>query len=257
MPERMPALFVGHGSPMNAVENNQYTKKWQEIGRGLARPRAILMVSAHWYTHGTRIMDTKTPRLVYDMYGFPEELYRVQYPSPGSPELAGRVRDLLSVPVKTDNSWGIDHGAWSVLCHMFPQANIPVVQLSIDGTADAQVHFDLGRELSALRDDGVMIIGSGNIVHNLARIQWQSEGGFSWAEEFDGYIRDKIVKREYSEVVRYQNAGSSAKMAFSQPDHFYPLLYVLGASDENDQITVFNEDCLLGSLSMTSYLFQP
>lgn len=257
MPERMPALFVGHGSPMNAVENNKYTKKWQEIGGQLARPRAILMVSAHWYTHGTRIMDTKTPRLVYDMYGFPEELYRVQYPSPGSPELADRVQKLLSVPVQIDNSWGIDHGAWSVLCRMFPQADIPVVQLSVDGTADAQTHFQMGRELASLHDEGVMIIGSGNVVHNLGRIQWEAQGGFSWAEEFDGYVRDKIEKREFPDVVDYKKAGASAKMAFPMPDHFYPLLYVLGASNEADQLTVFNDDCLMGSLSMTSYLFQP
>ena len=257
MPERMPALFVGHGSPMNAVENNKYTKKWQEIGRQMARPRAILMISAHWYTHGTRIMDTKTPRLVYDMYGFPEELYRVHYPSPGSPELAARAQELLSVPVQTDNNWGIDHGAWSVLCHLFPEANVPVVQLSVDGTAGAQAHFQMGQDLSALRDEGVMIIGSGNIVHNLARIQWEAESGFSWAEEFDGYIRDKIEKREFPDVVDYRKAGSCAKMAFPMPDHFYPLMYALGASNEEDRLTVFNEDCLMGSLSMTSYLFQP
>ncbi|WP_101697223.1 4,5-DOPA dioxygenase extradiol [Clostridium minihomine] len=256
MSERMPALFVGHGSPMNAVESNSYTKKWEEIGQQLPRPKAILMVSAHWYTHGTRITNEKTPRMVYDMYGFPEELYRVKYPCPGSPELALNTAKLLSVPVQVDNSWGLDHGAWSVLSRMFPEADIPVVQLSVDGTAPAHMHFQIGRELSSLRDEGIMIMGSGNVVHNLARISWQQESGFSWAEEFDSYIRMKIEQQKYQDVVDYEKAGASAKLAFPTPDHFYPLLYVLGAAQEADQLTVFNSECLMGSMSMTGYLLQ-
>lgn len=257
MSERMPVLFVGHGSPMNAVENNKYTEKWRQLGQQLPRPQSILMVSAHWYTSGTRITDVKAPKMVYDMYGFPEELYRVQYPVPGSPELAHRVQSLLApTPVQVDNSWGLDHGAWSVLCRMFPQADIPVVQLSVDGSAPADAHFQIGRTLATLRDEGVLILGSGNVVHNLARIDWNLDGGFPWAEEFDAYICESIEQKRYRDAVDYHKAGQSAKMAVSYPDHFFPLLYVLGAASQQDRLTVFNRDCQMGSLSMTGYLLE-
>jgi 4,5-DOPA dioxygenase extradiol len=257
MPGRMPVLFVGHGSPMNAIENNTYTEKWQQLGQQLPRPQAILMISAHWYTRGTRITDAKAPQMVYDMYGFPKKLYRVQYPAPGLPELANRVRSLLApAPVQVDNSWGLDHGAWSVLCHMFPQADIPVVQLSVDLSAPADSHFQTGRMLAPLRDEGILIIGSGNVVHNLSRVAPNLDGGFPWAEEFDAYICESIEQKRYRDAVDYHKAGEAAKAAVPYPDHFFPLLYVLGAASQLDRLTVFNRSCQMGSLSMTGYLLE-
>lgn len=252
---RMPVLFVGHGSPMNAIEDNQYTGKWIEIARRIPKPEAILSISAHWYTQGTRILDAKHPKIIYDMYGFPEELYRVEYKAEGSPELARLTMDLISREVTPDNSWGYDHGTWSVLKKMYPKADIPVYQLSIDNTARADVHFQMGNQLNVLRDKGVLILGSGNVVHNLAMVNWDMDGGYPWAVDFDNYIKDKVTKKRYQDVVDYHRAGKSAPLAFYAPDHFYPLLYVLGASREDDRVTVFNDDCFMGSLSMTGYLF--
>jgi len=253
--QKMPILFVGHGSPMNAIEDNEYTKKWVEIAKEIPRPRAILAISAHWYTHGTRITNALQPEMVYDMYGFPDELYQVKYPAPGLPELAHGVQQLLNREVKIDTSWGCDHGAWSVLCRMYPAADIPVVQLSVDRDADAAAHFRLGQELAALREQGVLIFASGNVVHNLAKINWDMAAGYPWAEEFDGYIKEKIINGQYQDVMEYRKAGEAADLAFFTPEHFYPLLYVLGAAREGDRLSVFNDSCLLGSLSMTCYLF--
>lgn len=251
---RMPALFAGHGSPMNAIEDNQFTRSWKEIARRLPRPEAILSVSAHWYTEGTFTSDTEHPRTVHDMYGFPRPLYEVRYDAPGSPALAERL--IAQLPqASVDNSWGLDHGTWSVLRHMFPQADIPVVQLSVDARAQAQVHFDLGRALRPLRDEGVLIFGSGNVVHNLRLIDWNQPGGFDWADEFDATIRERIEAGDYAGVVDYRSVGLSAVQAFSTPDHFFPLLYVLGAADSTDTLTVFNDARQMGSLSMTGYLF--
>lgn len=251
---RMPALFVGHGSPMNAIEDNEFTRGWREIARRLPRPEAILAISAHWYTEGTFTSDAAYPRTVHDMYGFPKPLYEVQYKAPGSPALAQRVLTVCPEAV-IDNGWGIDHGTWSVLVHMFPEADIPVVQLSVDARLDAQAHYKLGQALQPLRDEGVLIFGSGNIVHNLHLIDWNHAGGFGWADEFDGYIRRRIEARDFANVVDYRSAGDSAAKAFFTPDHYFPLLYVLGATDNTDTVTVFNEARVLGSLSMTSYLF--
>ncbi|SHI01710.1 Aromatic ring-opening dioxygenase, catalytic subunit, LigB family [Sporobacter termitidis DSM 10068] len=256
MSERMPALFVGHGSPMNAIEDNQYSKAWAEIGKHIIKPEAILSISAHWFTKGTKITDAPKPEVVYDMYGFPEALYRVVYQPHGSPELAHETKALISRDVKIDNSWGIDHGTWSVLRRMYPNADIPVYQLSVDADANAEAHFKTGRELSVLRDKGVMIFGSGNVVHNLSRVNWDMDGGYSWASEFDGYVKGKIVDGKYDDVLDYSKAGPSAAMAFHTPDHFDPLLYVLGASDKSDKLTVLNDSCTLGALSMTCYLFE-
>jgi 4,5-DOPA dioxygenase extradiol len=252
----MPALFVGHGSPMNAIEDNIYSQTWKEIARKIPRPQAILAISAHWYTNGTRINDTENPETIYDFYGFPEELYKVVYNVPGSQKTAHMTRDIISKEVIIDNTWGIDHGTWSVLSRMYPEADIPVYQLSIDSSIPSETHYKLGREIRSLRKEGVMIMGSGNVVHNLSRVNWGMEGGYPWAVQFDGYIKEKIVDRQHPDVVKYHSAGDSSKLAFQTPDHFYPLLYVLGASNEEDEITVFNDSCTLGSLSMTSYLFQ-
>lgn len=251
----MPVLFVGHGSPMNAIEDNMFTENWRRVAQEMPRPEAILAVSAHWYTTGTRIMDEAQPKMVYDMYGFPKELYEVKYPAQGAPELAQLTKDLIHEQVKTDNSWGYDHGTWSVLCQMYPKADIPVFQLSVDRTATAETHFKIGQELSSLREKGVLIFASGNIVHNLSRVAWDMKGGYPWADDFDRYIKDKIIHRQFEEVVKYKAAGQSVDSAFITPDHFYPLLYILGASSPDDKVSVFNDSCIMGSLSMTSYLF--
>lgn len=253
---RMPVLFVGHGSPMNAIEDNPYTKGWMDIAERIPRPTAILAVSAHWYTKGSRINDSLQPKLIYDMYGFPKELYEVQYNVEGSPELANTAKELIHKEITVDNSWGIDHGTWSVLCRMYPKADIPVVQLSIDRSAPAEEHYLLGQELSALRDKGVLILGSGNVVHNLSLVRFDMEQGFPWAQEFDQYIKNKILSKNHEDVIHYKRAGEMAELAFYTPDHYYPLLYVLGASQEADKISVYNESSTMGSLSMTSYLFE-
>jgi len=251
---KMPVLFIGHGSPMNAIEDNIYTRKWIEIGAALPRPDAILSVSAHWTTDGTSVMDSPFPRTVYDMYGFPKELYEVVYQPPGSPEYARMVAGLIE-NVRVDNSWGIDYGSWSVLCRMYPKADIPVFQLSLDTNASSQKHYEMGQALKPLREKNVLILGSGNIVHNLSRVNWDMNGGYPWAVEFDGYIKDRILKRGFHDVIDYKRAGPSAQFAFRTTEHFDPLLYVLGASDTSDRLTVLNNSYTMGSLSMTGYLF--
>lgn len=253
--KRMPVLFVGHGSPMNAIEDNVFTSRWKALGAQLERPKAILCVSAHWFTPGTRLSDAESNRMVYDMYGFPSELYRVLYNAPGSPATARRVGEQLGRPVLFDNSWGLDHGGWSVLLRMFPQADIPVFQLSVDRNATPQEHFQIGQRLQAFRDEGVLILGSGNVVHNLGRISWHMDGGFDWADDFDDYVRRSIVNLDWNRVIDYRQAGPSAALAFPTLDHYAPLLYVLGAADRADRIETFNDARILGSLSMTSYLF--
>lgn len=252
--KRMPVLFVGHGSPTNAIEDNDYTKSWEKIAREIPKPKAILAVSAHWYTNGSKVTDDANPKMVYDMYGFPEEMYKIEYKAKGAPELAHLTKSLITRDVKIDNSWGYDHGTWSVLCKMYPEADIPVYQLSVDSGAAAEVHFQIGQEISALRDKGVLIFGSGNVVHNLSKISWGMDGGHPWAVDFDNYIKDRIIKKQYQDVVNYKTAGKSSELAFYTPDHFYPLLYVLGASKEDDKLSIFNNSCSMGSLSMTSYL---
>ena len=252
---KIPVLFIGHGSPMNAIEDNQYTKNWEKIASKFPKPKAILSISAHWYTNGSFINDSDNPKMVYDMYGFPDELYNLVYNSKGATELAHLKKDLIKKNVEIDNSWGLDHGTWSVLCKMYPEADIPVYQLSVDATASAETHFQIGKEISSLREQGVLIFGSGNVVHNLGRINWEMDGGELWAVDFDGFIKEKIIRREYEDVINYKNAGESSKLAFVTPDHFYPLLYILGTSKDDDKLSIFNDSCVMGSLSMTSYLF--
>ena len=251
----MPVVFIGHGSPMNAIEENDFTRAWQQIAGRIGKPAAILCISAHWYTDGLRVSDDPNPRMIYDMVGFPKELYDLQYPAPGAPDVARGAAALLSPTVRVDNNWGIDHGAWSVLCRMYPEADIPVCQLSVDRSADAQRQFDVGRQLRSLREEGVLILGSGNVVHNLARIRFDEPGGFAWAQEFDDYVHDSILRRDFDAVVDHRRAGSSAALAFPTPDHYYPLLSILGAANEDDEIAVYSRQCFAGSLSMTSYVF--
>ena len=252
---KMPVLFIGHGSPMNAIEGNIFTRKWIEISASIPRPEAILSVSAHWTTEGTRISDSPHPRTVYDMYGFPKELYDVIYQPPGAPEYAHLAASLLK-NVQVDNSWGIDHGTWSVLNRMYPNADIPVFQLSLDLNASRQDHFERGQAINPLRGKNVLILGSGNVVHNLSRIRWDMEGGYPWAVEFDDYIKDRIMHREFRYAVDYKSAGPAALSAFPTKEHFDPLLYVLGASEPDDRLTVVNDRCIMGSMSMTCYLFE-
>ncbi|MCE5189284.1 MAG: 4,5-DOPA dioxygenase extradiol [Eubacteriales bacterium] len=252
----MPALFVGHGSPMNAIERNTFSDAWIALGEQLPKPEAILSVSAHWFTRGTKINRSPETKMVYDMYGFPDELYRVVYPAPGSPLFSQKAKLLLEDRADFDDSWGLDHGSWSVLRRLFPKADVPVFQVSVDAYASMEDHFAMGERLQALRDEGVLILGSGNIVHNLGRVDWQSAGGFPWAHDFDGYVKQAILSRSLERVIRYQEAGEPARLAVPTPDHYAPLLYVLGASEGSDRVRVFNEACVMGSLSMTGYLFE-
>jgi len=254
---KMPVLFVGHGSPMNAIEDNEYTRAWRAIAKRIPKPEVILSISAHWYTHGTRIMNEDNPRTIYDMYGFPKALYEVSYNAVGSPPIAKTARDTISRETRYDNTWGIDHGTWSVLVHMYPDRDVPVFQISIDADAPPEAHYTIGKELSALREQGVLIFGSGNIVHNLRLVDWhKANKGFDWAYEFDEYIYENILKRSHANILRINELGDIARLAVPTPDHFYPLLYTLGASDEDDKITVFNKSCELGSLTMTAYLWE-
>ncbi len=254
---RMPVLFVGHGSPMNAIEDNNYTRTWCSIAKRIPKPEVILSVSAHWYTKGTRIMNERNPRTIYDMYGFPKELYEVSYNTAGSPDMANVAGEMISKETKYDNSWGIDHGTWSVLAHMYPDRDIPVFQISVDANALPEEHFKIGKELRALREQGVLIFGSGNIVHNLRLVDWNKSGeGFDWSYEFDDYIYDSILIKNHDSILKFNEKGNIARLAVPTPDHFYPLLYVLGASVEADNISVYNKSCELGSLSMTSYLWE-
>ncbi len=255
--DRMPIIFIGHGSPMNAIEDNSFTREWVKIAKGIKRPKAILSVSAHWFTTGTRIMDDAHPQTIYDMYGFPKELYEVIYDAPGSPETAKLTKELISSETIIDNTWGLDHGTWSVLVNMYPERDIPVFQLSVDRAAPPRTHYEIGQQLKALRDKGVLVLGSGNIVHHLGRVNWSMEHGYDWAREFDGYIKENILSGKIENIIDYTKAGPSALMAVPAPDHFYPLLYILGASDGSDRITVHTEACIMGSLSMTSYVFTP
>lgn len=241
---------------MNAVEENRFVEEWKALGNKISRPTAILAVSAHWFTAGSRVTDEQAPRTVYDMYGFPDALYEIVYPAKGAPEFAHLTQSILSRKVTIDNSWGYDHGTWSVLHRIYPDADIPVFQLSIDRGASPEEHYQMGRELSALQKQGVLIFGSGNVVHNLGRVNWGMDGGYPWAEEFDAYIKQHVTARQNENVINYQKAGTSSSLSVPTLDHFAPLLYVLGASENAERVTVFNDACTLGSLSMTSYLFQ-
>src|SRR5262245_32628779 len=230
---RMPVLFVGHGSPLNAIEDNIFSRTWRGLGEHLPLPRAILCVSAHWETRGVHVGAIRSPGTVHDFYGFPRELYEIQYPAPGDPELANRIVKLVqSVPVRLDHTRGLDHGAWSVLRLMYPRAQVPVIQLSLDTHEPARFHYDLGRELAPLREEGVLVLGSGNIVHNLALMDRRRATGYEWADEFNTVVRDKMQLREHSSLVDYQTLHAAALEAIPKPEHYLPLLYTLALQDE-------------------------
>ncbi|HEX8172257.1 MAG TPA: 4,5-DOPA dioxygenase extradiol [Thermoanaerobaculia bacterium] len=255
MSARMPAVFFGHGNPMNAIERNAYTEAWSAIGRALPRPRAIVSVSAHWYLPGTLVTAMERPRTIHDFGGFPRPLYEFQYPAPGAPDLAARVAELLA-PVGTgqDHRWGLDHGTWSVLCHVYPDASIPIIQLSIDETQPAQFHYDLGRKLAPLRDEGILVIGSGNLVHNLHTYAWgrQVSEPFDWAVRFETKARELMQSGNHQPLIDYEAMGPDAMRSAPTPDHYLPLLYVLGAAHPDDQVTFPVEGVDGGSVSMLS-----
>ena len=253
MQSAMPAIFFGHGNPLNAIQRNEYTSAWRKIGETIRRPGAILCVSAHWYIPGTFVTAMSYPRTIHDFGGFPHELYQVRYPAPGSPRLAERVRELLApLPVRFDHSWGLDHGTWSVLCHVFPYADVPVVQLSIDETRPASFHYELARQLEPLRDEDVLVIGSGNVVHNLHTYAWgrHSAEPFDWAVRFEEEIMSYLLAAEHAAVVAYENVGNDALLAVPTPEHYLPLLYVIGLRRRSDRITFPVKGVDGGSISM-------
>jgi 4,5-DOPA dioxygenase extradiol len=251
---RAPALFIGHGSPMNAIEDNRYTRAWRNLGQQLTPPRAILAVSAHWYIHGTAITAMPDPRTIHDFGGFPQSLFDVRYPAPGDVALASEVRDMLApVPVSLDETWGLDHGTWSVLIHMYPQARIPVLQLSIDATQPPLFHYELGKQLGALRDAGIMIFGNGNVVHNLRTIQWQPDAPVpQWASAFNDYVGNAVRRGDHAALIDYEAAGASARLAVPSLEHYLPLLYVLGAARDGESPKILIDGLELGTISMLS-----
>jgi 4,5-DOPA dioxygenase extradiol len=249
---RMPAVFFGHGSPMNTLEQNRYTQAWADIGKSLPRPSAVLAISAHWLTRGTAVTAMDTPRTIHDFGGFPRELFEFPYPARGQPALAQRVRSLLApVDVKLDQEWGLDHGAWSVLAHVFPDAGVPVVQLSMDGNQPPQYHYDLAKRLAPLRDEGVLIIGSGNVVHNLGIMDWRGANkAHDWATRFNQFVRGHLEKREHAALIDYRKMGKDADLAVPTPEHYLPLLYVLAQQDDKSVVTIPVDGVEFGSISM-------
>ncbi len=250
---RMPAIFFGHGNPMNALQTNRWTEGWATIGRSVPRPRAVVCVSAHWYLPATLVTAMAQPRTIHDFGGFPRPLYEVRYPAPGDPELFARIRTLLApVAVEADTQWGLDHGTWSVLVHVFPNADIPIVQLSIDETQPASFHYDLGRRLAPLRDEGVLVIGSGNLVHNLHTYAWGKHDPepFDWAVRFEQLARGQILRREHQPLIDYETLGRDAQLSAPTPDHYLPLLYILGMQQADDAVSFPVEGIDGGSISM-------
>ena len=259
--EFMPLLFVGHGSPMNAIEVNEFVLSWRNLGKTLPRPNAILCISAHWETSGTYVTAMAKPPTIHDFGGFPNALYEVQYPAPGSPELASGVKQAITgTNVGLDQKWGLDHGSWSVIRNIYPEADIPVVELSLDWHRTPQDHYDLAKELVKLREKGVLIIGSGNIVHNLRMLAWAHAGepeyGFDWAITANNLFKRLILEKNHKELIGYSILGKEVSLAVPTPDHYIPLLYILALMKENESVSFFNDKTIMGSLSMTSLLIK-
>ena len=248
----LPTIFFGHGNPMNALAQNGYTEAWRSIGARI-RPKAVLAISAHWYTSGTGVTISTAPRTIHDFGGFPAELFAVQYPAPGDPELAKRVQQLLApMPVTLDDSWGLDHGTWSVLAHVYPQADVPIVQLSIDATKPPSFHYEVGKKLAQLRDENILIVGSGNLVHNLRKYAWgggQPEA-YDWAARFEVEARGLLASGEFNPLIDYTKLGSDALLSIPTPEHYLPLLYIVGTSQSTDRISFPVEGVDGGSISM-------
>ena len=254
--EKLPVLFIGHGSPMNGIEDNEFSKTWMNFGKEITKPKAVLVISAHWLTNGTHITAMNNPKTIHDFGGFPQALFDVQYPAKGSPELAKYTSDLItSTNVGLDHDWGLDHGTWTVVRHMYPNADIPVLQLSIDYNKPAQYHFELAKQLTSLRKKGVLIIGSGNMVHNLGMIAWDKLNdsyGYDWAIEMNSIFKEKIGSGDFKSLIEYEKLNKAAKLAIPSPDHYFPLLYNIALQDSKDEIRFFNDKPVGGSLTMTS-----
>lgn len=255
--KKMPVLFVGHGSPMNAIENNEFSNYWKKLATEIEKPKAVLCISAHWLTRGTFVTAMDFPKTIHDFGGFPKELSEASYPAPGNPELALETSKLItSTSVGLDHDWGLDHGTWSIVKNMYPDAEIPVLQLSIDYNKPANYHYELAKEISALRKKGVLIIGSGNMVHNLGKVAWDKMNepnyGFDWAIEMNDIFKKKIEAHDHQVLIQYEKLSSSALLAIPTPDHYFPLLYSLGLQEKDDSIQFFNDKLVAGSLTMTS-----
>jgi len=253
MTEVMPAIFFGHGNPMNALAANNYTEGWRRIGLDLPKPKAILSISAHWFVPKTALTETSAPKTIHDFGGFPRELYEVQYPAAGKPELARHIQRLLvPLPVSLDQSWGLDHGTWSVLRHVYPNADVPVVQLSIDETRPASFHFEVGKKLATLRDQAILIMGSGNLVHNLHTYGWgrQIPDPYDWAIRFETSARQMIISGDYDSLINYEGLGPDALLSIPTPDHYFPLLYILGCRRDGEAVAFPVEGVDGGSISM-------
>src|ERR1051326_945735 len=254
MSEIMPAIFFGHGNPMNALAENTYTDGWRRIGQNLPKPKAILSVSAHWYISNTAVTISSQPRTIHDFGGFPQQLYEKQYLAPGDPSLAKRVQQMLAAAhVELDDDWGLDHGTWSVLCHVYPNADVPVVQLSIDESQPPAVHYQIGQRLAPLRREGILIIGSGNIVHNLHTYAWgrRVQEPYDWAISFEDKVRQHLLAQEHQPLINYQSdLGTEAVLAAPTPDHYLPLLYVIGTQQHSEHVTFPVEGVDGGSISM-------
>jgi 4,5-DOPA dioxygenase extradiol len=256
----MPVLFIGHGSPMNGIEDTEFSRRWTSIAKEIPIPKAVLVISAHWFTKGTQITAMEFPKTIHDFGGFPEALYQVQYPAPGNAALAKETVALIkTTQVELDHDWGLDHGTWTVVRHMYPEATIPVLQLSIDYTKHPKFHYELAKEIHQLRKKGVLIIGSGNMVHNLRMLAWdklnEPEYGFDWAHHMNQQFKDCILNGEYEKLIHYEQLGKEAQLAIPTPEHYLPLLYTLGLKDENEKINFFNDKAIGGSLTMTSVQF--
>jgi len=252
--ETMPVLFLGHGSPMNAIQENEFSKGWKTAGKTIPKPSAILCISAHWETKGTFVTAMEQPKTIHDFGGFPEELFAVQYPAPGSPEMAAETKRIITkTQVGLDDKWGLDHGAWSVIKHLYPKADVPVIQMSLDYSQGPRYHYELAKELAALRKKGVLIIGSGNMVHNLRMLDWNNQdSGFDWALEANSKLKKLIIDGNHKSIQEYASLGKSVELAVPSPDHFLPLIYTLALKGEKDKISFFNDKTVMGSISMTS-----
>ncbi len=256
---KMPVLFLGHGSPMNAIEENEFVAGWRNIGQTFPKPKAILCVSAHWETGGTFVTAMEKPKTIHDFGGFPKELYAVQYPAPGSPELAKEIKNIVKkTDLGLDEKWGLDHGCWSVVKHLYPKADVPVIQMSLNYSQTPQYHYDLAKELSSLRKKGVLIIGSGNMVHNLRMVAWDkldaTEYGYDWALEASEKMKKYILDGDHQSLIDYQSQGSAFNLAIPTPEHYLPLLCALALKEENEKVSLFNDKIVAGSLAMTSVI---
>lgn len=253
----MPVLFIGHGSPMNGIEDTAFSRRWSQMAKEIPTPAAVLVVSAHWFTRGTKITAMDFPKTIHDFGGFPRELFEVQYPAPGHPQLAKETVELLqSAKVELNHDWGLDHGSWKVVKHMYPDANIPVLQLSIDYTKGPEYHYRLAKELYALRKKGVLILGSGNMVHNLRMVAWdrlsEEQYGYDWALQMNEKFKTHIASGNHQSLIDYESMGREAMLAIPTPEHYLPLLYTLGLQGQNDPVSFFNDKTIGGSLTMTS-----